>query len=658
MPVLRKTVYASLMMALSIPYAGAAEKDTQALELLVVSGSRTEQSELTTPASISVITQAQIARSGAQHLVEVLRGQGGVFVQDLYGDGSKASVSMRGFGDSAKSNTLVLVDGRRLNNIDLSGANLNSISLKDVARIEIVQGSAGTLFGDQSVGGVINIITRAPGKRRARIEGGMGSYNAQTLRASVSERLRGGFFYRVSGERRFSDNYRDHNELTYDNLLARTGFDYGSGSVALELQRVSEDLQTPGSLNAAEVQANRRQSLLPFKEDFVNQDTDVARLSLEQALGTHWRIEVEHTDRDENSKFQVSSRYGATTTPSYIANRQRELTPRLIMAYPLFGGELQTTLGADLRKSDYRAEYFFGASSSVTTDEQTQGGVYVQTTLPLGSKLSLTAGGRKAKVENDVRAAFAKDQLDEQVTVATLGVLFRPIKPLRVFLRRDENFRFGKVEEITYTSPGVQLKTQIGVSWESGVEWDSKKLRGKLMLYRLQLEDEIAFDASATGPSGAPFPGANVNLDPTTHQGLILDGRWQLLSPWGLSGSYTYTDARFDSGVFEDKVIPDVPRHVARIATDVQFMRAWNAYVELLYTSDRYLSGDNANTAEKLPSYTVLNINSNLSIAQWTLAARINNLTDRRYSESGNVYGSLYPSPERNFALSAKYAFN
>ncbi|NOQ87761.1 MAG: TonB-dependent receptor plug domain-containing protein, partial [Gammaproteobacteria bacterium] len=130
---------------------------------VVVSAARTEQSTLTTPASITVITRKQIEDSGSTHIVEVLRGQGGVQIKDLYGDGSRATVDMRGFGDSAGSNTLILIDGRRLNNPDIGAPDLNSIALDDVERIEVVQGSAGVLFGDQAVGGVINIITRKPG---------------------------------------------------------------------------------------------------------------------------------------------------------------------------------------------------------------------------------------------------------------------------------------------------------------------------------------------------------------------------------------------------------------------------------------------------------------------------------------------------------------
>ncbi len=83
-----------------LPAYSEAETTATEIPAVVVSAARTEQSTLTTPASIKVISRQQIDDSGASHVVEVLRGQGGVQIKDLYGDGSRATVDMRGFGDS------------------------------------------------------------------------------------------------------------------------------------------------------------------------------------------------------------------------------------------------------------------------------------------------------------------------------------------------------------------------------------------------------------------------------------------------------------------------------------------------------------------------------------------------------------------------------
>ena len=251
------TAAATLGVALSA-YSEAAQTATE-IPSIVVSAARTEQSTLTTPASITVITRKQIEGSGATHIVEVLRGQGGVQVNDIYGDGSRVAVSMRGFSESASSNTLVLIDGRRLNNPDLASPDLNSIALEDVERIELVQGSAGVLFGDQAVGGMINIITRKPGALRHTLKLAAGSYNTVKFHGMTSQALDNGVNYLVSLDARESDNYRQNNESSYLNGFTKLGYDYSSGSVFAELQYIDDDLNTPGTLFADEVEADHRQ---------------------------------------------------------------------------------------------------------------------------------------------------------------------------------------------------------------------------------------------------------------------------------------------------------------------------------------------------------------------------------------------------------------
>ena len=79
-------------------------------------------------------------------------------------DSSQTALSIRGFGDNAAANSLILVDGFPLANVSLLTPNFNSIALSDIERIDIIQGSQGSLWGNQAVGGVLNIVTRHPEK--------------------------------------------------------------------------------------------------------------------------------------------------------------------------------------------------------------------------------------------------------------------------------------------------------------------------------------------------------------------------------------------------------------------------------------------------------------------------------------------------------------
>ena len=68
---------------------------------------------------------------------------------------------MRGFGATASNNTLILINGRRINDLDLAGVDLSSIPRESIDHIEITRGNSGAvLYGDGAVGGVINIVLK------------------------------------------------------------------------------------------------------------------------------------------------------------------------------------------------------------------------------------------------------------------------------------------------------------------------------------------------------------------------------------------------------------------------------------------------------------------------------------------------------------------
>lgn len=631
-------------------------KEANKIPAVVVSAARTEQSTLTTPASIRVITRQQIEESGARHVVDVLRGQGGVRVSDLFGDGSRASVGMRGFSVTASSNTLVLVDGRRLNNIDISSPDLNSISLKDVERIEIVQGSAGVLFGDQAVGGVINIITNGSRGQIGAVEISAGSYDAVGIRAVYGDNVTQNLNYRVSAEYRESDNYRrENNKVEYTNLFAKTAYDYDEGNFFAEVQHIKEDLRTPGSLLQSEVDSDRRQTVVDFLGDFTDSETDVVRLGVAHNVNENMSFEAETTYRDVERKIQQSFRGFAINTTSALKSKQFEVTPRFIAVYPVENGEVQVTAGIDFIDTDYESEI----TSSM--DEQKMLAEYIQVVFPLQKKLHLTAGFRHAEVEDDVTSSFTNGKQDTDVNVAELGLTYSVNNNVKLFGRLDQNFRFAKVDELTYVSPGSQLKAQTGDSIEAGIEYTNDNLSSKLVVYKLSLGDEIAFDPSATQPVGAFFAGANVNFDPTTHQGVILESQYKIGKMAKLSGNYTYTDATFDSGVFSGKAISGVPEDSARL--DINYVindstsTNLNANLGVIYIGSHFLSGDNSNTQDKVSGYTVLDLNLAYSYMEWKFNLKVNNLTNRKYVENANSFGSRFPSPERNFLLTAAWDF-
>jgi len=645
----KQSLLSSLVLTTISPIVASA--DPSQLDTVVVSATRSAQSNASIPGSITVISNDDIERSGAISLDQVLRGQGGIQVRDLIGDGTGFTVSMRGFGATAGSNTLLLIDGRRLNNPDLAAPEFNSIHLKDIERIEIIQGSAGTLFGDQAVGGVINVITKTPKGQHAYVKLTTASYDNNSLSAGISNKLDNGFSYRLSGVTRSADNFRDRNEVEYQNLLGRIDYDFGAGNLFFEYQNINENAHLPGGLFSANFALDRRAPR--FLTDFGNTDTASARLGLSYALSDHWQLEAELTDRDTDVEGRLS---GTNLTQ----NREvEEFTPRLIGSFETAHGESLVTIGTDFIDSDYSLTAF-----GTTTNKQEVRNLYAQLVYPLTSKLTGTIGARSARVENELADGFKFTNgidINDSQTVFEAGLSMQFTPDWRGFIRRDENFRFAKLDEHTQTLGGVvALDTQTGISYELGTEWQRGKNRAKATVFQLRLKNEIDYD---------PVNFANVNLDPTVRNGLILEGSWQATKKLTLASQYSFIDAKFDEGSFKGNDIPFVAENTAHLSASYQFNSNWRLFAEAQYIDDRFAAGDLTNNFGELDGYTILNMNISYQRKNWTADLRINNITDKKYSDfAATAYNSaippfgatdiaFYAAPERNASLSVQYSY-
>ena len=115
-------------------------------------------------ARVQVIDQTDIQKSGSIDLVNVLRKQANLQVRSTTGNVARAEVSMGGFGENGQLRTLVILDGHRLNAIDMSAIDWYSIPLALVDSIEVIRGGHSGTYGNHAVGGVIKINTKLPQK--------------------------------------------------------------------------------------------------------------------------------------------------------------------------------------------------------------------------------------------------------------------------------------------------------------------------------------------------------------------------------------------------------------------------------------------------------------------------------------------------------------
>ena len=112
----------------SIPCGAVAEEGPYRLEDIVVTGSRIATPLLEAPANVSIITKEDIEEMGAKTIIDIFKREPGVFTSNLLNNPKQSQVDIRGYGEAAPQNVLFLVDGRRINNIDTTGADLAQIT--------------------------------------------------------------------------------------------------------------------------------------------------------------------------------------------------------------------------------------------------------------------------------------------------------------------------------------------------------------------------------------------------------------------------------------------------------------------------------------------------------------------------------------------------
>ena len=642
----------ALAVALAPGLALAADETASSAQLPPMVITRATNLKAPTPASVSVIDREQIERSAASNLIDVLRSQAGVQIRDIMGDGNRAAISLRGFGENAINNTLVLVDGRRLNLPALAGPDLNTVPLGNIERIEIIRGAGTVLYGDQAVGGVINIITRTPAKREAYIEASRGSHDLEAYRGHIFQPLAAGFSLYASGETRNSDGYRDHNNANYSNAFTRLRYDHDTGHVLYEYQTVDDELLYPGYITVGQQRQDRKSSITGNSSGYNDSKTQVHRIALEQSLSDNWAasFDYSHSDQDGVGSFD----YGFGPSPFVQDLRTESFSPRLTGHWHTDLGQTELLLGHDHITSDYQ-------SSATTVDaRQTQRDWYSQISQPLGHGLNLTLGYRASEVE-DREAIVSKHQTDREDSTS-IGLSWQANDNLKAFIKREDVLRWANVEENGWAANGVDfLKPQTGESWEGGLEWADSQQRYRASVYRLDLKNEIMYDALATAPSDGL--GANSNQDKTRRDGLLLEAQRQLNTRLGIGGQYSLTDSEYRDGNFKGNEVPWVARHSASAHLDYLIFPSLKGMLEAIYTGSRYLSSDEGHAMSRAGGYTLFNVALTYDYQQLSAKLRVNNLTGKRY-ESFASYANWVPggqsrfsAPEEEVQLSVGYRF-
>lgn len=652
----------AMLPAMLFSVSSYAQSPEPELPPVVVTGTRFAQGLADDPVRTIVVSSDDIQRSGARTVVDVLGQQTGIQLIDASGSPNK-QIDLRGFGMSGDQNTLILLNGQRITENELASADLASIPLDSVERIEILRGSGAVLYGRGATGGTINIITK--GSATAGTSGKLGvtagSFNSRGVAGSAS--LASGLLgLTVFADKNQTDNYRVNNRLNQENLTTELTYRGQNGPVSLRYSTGRQELRLPGERTETQLITDRRGAATP--KNYADLTSSRLALSTEQkmAFGS-LAIDVARRERESVSYFDYGGGYYSYGLTKSHAD---SISPRVQLPFAIGSTKHALVVGADWDKWEWRNADPIDVSppSTVATATQTNQALYIRDAIDFGQGSSVAVGVRRHKVST-VASEDSYGTINDGRQNRTLNVYevaFRQLvgEATTYHARVGTSFRTVTVDELrTYGSPLRMLAPQTSKDIDVGVRQDYERGFVGLSVFHMKIDNEIHM----LGSSG------NVNLPPSERRGIETEGQWGISKAVSLQGNLTLTEAKFRSGTdgsgvsLAGKDVPLVPKTKAGLALLWKASEKSSATLRATYVGAARLDNDqNNNSPHMRPAYTVTDLVLVHDEGPWRLRFSALNLLDQKYFSYGieapaRQGYNAYPAPGRNFLITAERRF-
>jgi iron complex outermembrane receptor protein len=293
-----------------------------------------------------------------------------------------------------------------------------------------------------------------------------------------------------------------------------------------------------------------------------------------------------------------------------------------------------------------------------TRAEQRKQGLYLQNNSVLGGGWLLTVGARlqRAETEREDAPGVAIEK-DDRLHASELALRKEIAPGIALYGKMGRSFRLPSVEEINFTTATI-LEPQTSRDSEVGAEYRGSGARARLSLYRIDLENEIAFN---------PILFDNINFSPTRREGVELDTSARVSERLDLFANYAHVLARFRSGSYggvslAGNEVPLVPKNAFAAGGSWLVGAKTRLAAALRYVGEQRYINDEANLlAARIPAYTTVDLKLMHQAGGWLFEAGIRNLLDEQYYTQGGVsFGGIirvFPAPERNGYVTARYSF-
>ncbi|OQY09625.1 MAG: hypothetical protein B6I28_02635 [Fusobacteriia bacterium 4572_132] len=632
---MKKSLLVLIVMVLGISLFG--NEETVNLGDVTVTAERFETTTRNVPKNISIITESEIQKSGAASVMEALEKVTGLIVRDYAGNGKKVSVDLRGYGETSVSNTVVLIDGIKINSLDLSGADFASINLNDVSRIEIIPAGGAVIYGDGATGGVINIVTKKMEQTgvsgRIFFESGnykQRNYGTNLLFGTKNIDIDFGYFNKKT------DGYRKNSDFEGENISLNTTFEVNNeNEIELNIKSHNDEYGVPGPLTKEELTKDRTDSNTPddfgkTKENAYNFIYKGNILDRKLKLILKASLREREVDSGITSSWGYSERKDETKQISINPNIKYQYTSKsnFIFGYDYLDGTVETTYkGSDPTKYNKKANgYYFYNKIGI-------------------KNLELIQGYRSEKDEYKRNSEITEDYKNEAVELS-LNYLYSNTG--NIYFNYTDGFRTPSTDE----QYNKGLKAQKSKTIELGIKEYMFYSNLNLTIYKTETQDEIYYNPFAGWGANENFKGKNERI------GYEVSAQ-QFLGKINLEENFTFVDTKIKDGEYKGNEIPMVPKINYNLLANYSIIEGLDVTGVYKYVGEQYSISDWNNKLDKLESYSVVDLTTNYNISKLNLDiyGGIKNLLDKKYSEYSTYGVNYYPSPERNYYMGMKYNF-
>ena len=612
----------------------------------------------------TIVTAQDIHDKGYNTVEEILKRTPGVnFVNNAFG----YIVDVRGQGvQGAAKNVKVLVDGSPLNILDMSHAilPLNSVSVEDIQKIEIINGGGTVLYGGGTAGGVINIITKK-GQEEAvknKVYYQNSSFDTNKFGFGTSIKFTDNFLLDLAYENVNGNGYRRGDKRDGENL--RGGFTYNiadNQTLRFRATRYKEESNETSGITKAQLEQDRKQpgttltdSTLDRTEYSLNYEikpTDNLTFSL---LGYNQKT-IRDYDQDSPAgrmTHKTDGQFKDRKTGVDLKGKYNYGSGNVIFGYEYIKNSSN--------RSSYGAMYMRNRrlfpTSTIDIDlQKNTHSAFVQGRHSFTNKLDGILGYRYEHADYDIYRTDGTNVINKKSkknnSAYETGLNFKYSDTGNIYAKYERGYRSPSPTEMVDKSARYgyvlnNLKSEKYDTYEIGIKDMVGPSFVSLTGFYTKKNDEILINMLGHGINWT-----YKNLQETERKGVELFAE-QYFGPFRVNESVSYVDAKISKGTDKNKKIPYVSKTKATLGTNYEIVKGLNLMADLNYFSNSVDSD-----YEKIKGYSTTDLG--ISYAHKTglgVQAGIKNVFDKKYYKykSGDSY---VPESERTYYIGVSYNF-